>query len=85
MSEPTADGRLTVAVERSGRGHRRVHRSRARPAGGRQLGGDGRPIYAVRRGNGVAWEAVSGATVVVLSWDASQGQLLEIIDGLEVE
>lgn len=46
---------------------------------------DGRPIYVVRRGNGLTWEVVRGATVTVLSREASQVQLLEVIDGLEID
>lgn len=44
-----------------------------------------RPIYVVRRGFGLAWELVPGATVVVLSRRASQVELLEVIDAIEVD
>lgn len=66
---------MTISIE-AGPGPRAGRRLRDR---------DGRPIYVVRRGHGLAWDGVRGATVVVESRQASQGQLLEVIEGLEID
>jgi hypothetical protein len=56
------------------------------PRPGRRIGeAAGRPIYVVSQGNGVEWEVVPGATVVVVAQDASLGELLEVIDLLEID
>lgn len=46
---------------------------------------DGRPIYVVRHGNGLAWEVVPGATVVVQARRSSQVEQLEVIEAIEVD
>lgn len=44
---------------------------------------DGHPVYSVQRGHGVSWQVVPGATLAVLSRDATEGQLLDVVDAIE--